>query len=89
MWVGDKVYFVSDRDGKYSLYSYDTKSKKIERLIKDNDFDIKSASAWNGGGNPIIAYEQFGTIHLYDIKANKSQKVNVRIAADVVTVRPR
>ncbi|MEO6723745.1 MAG: PDZ domain-containing protein, partial [Blastocatellia bacterium] len=90
MWVGEKVYFVSDREGKYALYSYDTKSKKIERLVKDNDFDIKSATAWNGGGgNPVIAYEQFGTIHLYDIKTNKSQKVNVRVAADVATVRPR
>ncbi|MGH9831478.1 MAG: protease, partial [Blastocatellia bacterium] len=29
MWVGDKVYFVSDRNGGYSLFSFDTKSKKV------------------------------------------------------------
>src|SRR5205085_2616108 len=89
MWVGDKVYFLSDRDGRYALYSYDTKSKKVEQLVKDSVWDIKSASAWRGNGTapPVIAYEQFGTIHLYDIKTNKAQKVNIRIAADLVAVR--
>ncbi|MGE0130480.1 MAG: PDZ domain-containing protein [Blastocatellales bacterium] len=85
MWIGDKVYFVSDRNGGYSLFSFDTKSKKVAELVKNNGLDIKWASAGAG----VIAYEQFGSIHLYDIKANKSQKVNIRVAADVATVRPR
>jgi tricorn protease len=91
MWIEEKIYFVSDRDGRYALYSYDTRSKKIEQLVRDNAFDIKSASAWRGsqGSNPVIAYEQFGTIHLYDIKSNRTQKVNIRVAADLVTLRPR
>ena len=91
MWVGDKVYFLSDREDRYALYSYDTKSKKTDLLVKDNVFDIKSATAWSGDGkiNPVIAYEQLGTIHLYDIKTNKAQKVNIRVAADLVAVRPR
>jgi tricorn protease len=91
MWIGDKVYFVSDRDGGYSLFAFDTKSKKVEQVVKNGGFDIKSASAWGGGqgSNPVIAYEQFGGIYLYDIKSNKSQKVNIRVAADMVTVRPR
>lgn len=87
MWPkgeGDKVYFVSDRNGGYSLFSFDTKSKRVTELVKNNGLDIKSASAGPG----VIAYEQFGSIHLYDIKSNKSQKVNIRVAADVVTVRP-
>ncbi len=85
MWVGDKVYFVSDRNGGYSLFSFDTKSKRVAELVKNNGLDIKWASAGPG----VIAYEQFGSIHLYDLKANKSQKVNIRVAADVTTVRPR
>jgi tricorn protease-like protein len=77
MWIGDKVYFVSDRNGGYSLFSFDTKSKKVTELVKNNSLDIKSASAGPG----VIAYEQFGSIHLYDLKANKSQNANVRLAA--------
>ncbi|HKQ76048.1 MAG TPA: PDZ domain-containing protein [Blastocatellia bacterium] len=89
MWIGDKIYFLSDRNGGYSLFAFDTKSKKVTELVKNNGLDIKSATASAGGGPSVIAYEQFGSIHLYDIKTNKSRKVNIRVAADVTTVRPR
>ena len=45
MWIGDKVYFLSDRNGPVTLFAYDTKSKKVEQLIKNDGLDIKSASA--------------------------------------------
>lgn len=91
MWVGDKIFFLSDRDERYALYSYDVKTKRVDLLVKDSVFDIKSASAWSGDSksSAVIAYEQFGTIHLYDLKTNKAQKVNIRVAADLVAVRPR
>jgi len=91
MWIGDAVYFLSDRDGMMSLYSYDTRSRKVARLVNNSDLDIKSASAWKGGqgSNPVIAYEKFGTICLYDVKSGKSQQVNIRLAADLVNIRPR
>lgn len=88
MWVGDKIYFLSDRggtSGTVTLYSFDTKSKKVEQVVRNNGLDIKSASAAPGA----IVYEQFGMIYLYDLRSNRSQKVNIRVAADVTTVRPR
>ena len=85
MWIGDKIYFLSDRSGPVRLFAYDTKSKRIEQLLNDSGFDIKSASAGPG----VIAYEQFGSIHLYDLKSKKSQRVDIRLNADLVAVRPR
>jgi tricorn protease len=85
MWIGDKIYFLSDRNGAVTLFSFDTKSKRVTELIKNTGLDFK----WASPGPDVIAYEQFGTIHLYDVKSNKSQKVNIRLAGDVVTVRPR
>src|SRR5688572_25232815 len=35
MWVGDKVYFLSDRNGSVSLYAYDTNNKKITQLVRN------------------------------------------------------
>jgi tricorn protease len=87
MWVGDKVFFVSDRDGKYSLYSYDPRAKKVELAIRNDGFDIKSASANAATGT--IALEQFGAISLYDIKTRRASKVNIRVNSDLVSVRPR
>src|SRR5215472_3356271 len=48
MWLGDTVYFRSDRDGELNLYSYDTKSKAVRRLTNHEDFPVLHASA--GGG---------------------------------------
>ncbi|RPI17645.1 MAG: protease, partial [Acidobacteria bacterium] len=38
---------------------------------------------------PTIAYEEFGSVYLYDVKDRKSRKVEIRVAADLLAVRPR
>ena len=60
MWIGDKTYFLSDRNGPMTLFSYDPQSKKVTELIKNTGKDIMSASAGPGG----IVYEQFGQVHI-------------------------
>jgi len=86
MWVGDKVYFLSDRDGQIvSLFSYDTRSKKVAEVVKNTGLDIKYASA--GGG--AIAYEKFGEIYTLDEGSSTPRKVNIRVTGDFAGVRPR
>ncbi|MGE0130482.1 MAG: PDZ domain-containing protein [Blastocatellales bacterium] len=85
MWVGDKVYFLSDRNGHFTLYDYDTKTKKVTQLVKNDGLDIKSASA----GPDAIVYEQFGEIKLFELKSGKTSKVNITLNADLPSVRPR
>ncbi|HUK16770.1 MAG TPA: PDZ domain-containing protein [Bryobacteraceae bacterium] len=84
MWIGDKIYFLSDRKGPVTLYRYDSQSKKVEEVIPNNGKDIVSASAGPGG----IVYEQFGQIHVFDLAAQKEHAVPVEIAADLSEVRP-
>ncbi|MFL6274614.1 MAG: PDZ domain-containing protein [Blastocatellia bacterium] len=84
MWAGNKVYFLSDRDGSITLFAYDTGSKKVEQLVRNDGLDIKSASL----GPDAIVYEQFGSLNLYDLKGGKARKVNVTINADMLAVRP-
>ncbi len=86
MWIGDKVYFLSDRNGgTVSLFSFDTKSKNVEQIVANNGLDIKYASA---GGDTIV-YEQFGTIYTLDAGSKNPKKVNIRVAGDFPGVRPR
>jgi tricorn protease len=85
MWVGDKVYFLSDRNGPVTLFAYDTTTKKVSELIQNSGFDLKDASAGPGA----IAYEQFGEIHLFDLKTATSHKVEIRVTGDLPEVRPR
>lgn len=85
MWVGDKIYFLSDRNGPVRLFAYDTKSKKVDQLLNGDGLDFKYASAGPG----VIVLEQFGSIQLYDIKSRKAQPVDIRLNADLLAVRPR
>ncbi|HEX8288432.1 MAG TPA: PDZ domain-containing protein [Pyrinomonadaceae bacterium] len=86
MWIGDKIYFLSDRNGgTVSLFSFDTKSKKVEQIVESKGLDIKYASA---GANTIV-YEQFGTIYTLDAGSKNPKKVNIRVAGDFPGVRPR
>ena len=85
MWIGGKIYFLSDRDGPMTLFDYDPASKQVKKLIPNTGRDIMSASAGPGG----IVYEQFGQIHIYDVSSGKEHAVPVQIAADLTEVRPR
>jgi tricorn protease len=85
MWIGNRVYFLSDRNGPVSLFCYDLTSKKVTQVLKNEGLDIKSASAGPGA----IVYEQFGSLHLYDLNSRQSQAVSVRLTGDLPEVRPR
>lgn len=84
MWMGDSVYFLSDRDGAVTLYSYDTKTKQVKREVENKDLDLKSASA----GPDAIVYEQFGKVFLFDPKTETSHAVPIRVQGDVPALRP-
>ncbi len=84
MWVGDTIYFLSDRKGPVALFAYDTKSKQVKQLVQNSGFDLKSASAGPG----VIAFEQFGSVHLLDVKTGRDETVNIQLAGDLADVRP-
>src|SRR6516162_8268725 len=84
MWMGNKVYFLSDRDGPVSLYAYDTGTKQVTQALPSNGLDIKSASA----GPDAIVYEQFGSIHVFDLATGKQTAVNIRVTGDFPAARP-
>ena len=85
MWVGDRVFFLSDRNGPMSLQSYDTKTKSVSAALQNDGLDFKSASA----GPDAIVIEQFGAIWLYDPKSGTAHKVDIRISGDLPQLRPR
>ncbi len=85
MWLGSLVYFLSDRDGEFNLFSYDPASNKVARLTDHRDFPIDTASA--GAGKVI--YEQGGYLHLFAPEPGRSTRLKVAVAADLVEARPR
>jgi len=85
MWMGGKVYFLSDRNGPVTLFSYDVKTRQVQQLLENRGLDFKSA----GASADAIVYAQFGSLHLYDLKSGRSKPVSVHLDADLAEVRPR
>ena len=85
MWIGNTVYFRSDRNGEFNIFSYNMSSKKIDQLTNFNDFPVLNASAGNG----TIAFEQAGYLHTYSPGESNSKKLKIGIAADLLELRSR
>ena len=85
MWAGDHVYFLSDRNGPVTLFSYDIKTKAVKEAIPNQGLDFKSATL----GPDAIVYEQFGGISLYDLKTGKTKPVAIRVQGDLPALRTK
>jgi tricorn protease len=84
MWVGETIYFLSDRNGPVSLFAYDTKSKQVSEALHSDGLDFKTASA----GPDVIVIEQFGAIKLFDLNTHQATNVKIHVAGDLEAVRP-
>ena len=85
MWMGDKIYFRSDRNGEFNLFSYDVATKEIKQLTNFKDFPIINMSSGSGK----IIFEQAGYLHSFDPITANSKKLTVGISADLLELRPR
>ncbi|MBN1639653.1 MAG: PD40 domain-containing protein [Anaerolineae bacterium] len=83
-WLGDTVYFVSDRSETVNLFAYQTRSGAVTQLTHHADFDVRSLTAGAG----MLAYEQGGRIHLYDPTTQTSRALHISLGADLPATRP-
>lgn len=84
-WLGDDVYFISDRDGVQNVYRYAANSRQLTQMTRFKDFDVKTMDA--GGG--VVAFEQAGRIHLLDPATAKSAPVSISVKADFPWMMPQ
>lgn len=83
MWIGDEIYYLSDRDRTMNLFVYDTKTKETKKVTNFTEYDIKFPSCHGDW----IVFENGG--YIYKLKAgnNQPEKVNIRLASDNVYAR--
>jgi len=84
VWEGHTVYFLSDRNGPVSLFSYDTDSKQVAQVLENTGYDLKTVAAGPGA----LVYEQFGSLHLYDLASHKQHPVDVTMDGDLPELEP-
>jgi len=85
MWVEDKVYFRSDRNGEFNLFVYDVDQRTLEQLTHHQDFPVLNPAASLTG----IVYEQAGRLHVFDLLVRQQRTLSVSVPAELRETRPR
>ncbi|SFD92462.1 S41 family peptidase [Thermophagus xiamenensis] len=83
MWIGDEIFFLSDRDRTMNLFVYNIKTGETEKVTNFTDYDIKFPSC---NGNTIV-FEKGGYIYTFNAKTRELKQVPVTINNDMVLAR--
>jgi len=84
MWIGNDIYFMSDRDRTMNLFCYNTESKTTTKVTTFTEYDVKFPSH-NSAGD--IVFENGGYIYLFNAATKKSEKVKILISNDMAYSR--
>jgi tricorn protease len=85
LWVGDRIYFVSDRDGVMNIYSMTTDGGDLRQHTKHTDYDVR----WPAHGAGRIVYECGGDLWLLDVGSDRDAMMRINVPSDRVELRPR
>ena len=79
MWIGNTIYFNSDRDGTFNLYAYDVPTAKTTQVTTSKVWDVR----WPGSDRTgRIIYELNGELNVLDVKTGKSAALNIEVPDD-------
>ncbi|MGC9472145.1 MAG: S41 family peptidase [Bacteroidales bacterium] len=78
MWIGEEIYFLSDRDRTMNLFAYHTGTGETRKVTHFTDYDIKFPSH----NQKYIVFEKGGYIYLFDVAAQQAKKLTITIAND-------
>ncbi|HSG07165.1 MAG TPA: PDZ domain-containing protein [Longimicrobiales bacterium] len=80
MWIGDEIYFVSDRDAreKLNLWVYDTRDESTTQVTTFTEFDVLWPSRGEGG----IVFENGGYLYHLDPATKRTSKIPVTVTGD-------
>jgi len=85
MWIGDAVWFVSDRDGVLNLYRYDLASKETTQQTHETTWDVRWASS---DERSQIVYELDGELSLLDTASGAARRLAIHVPDDGLYKRP-
>ncbi len=78
VWLGNRVYFISDRDFASNVWSYDVATARVEQVTHFTDAEVKYLSGGAGG----LVFEQDGAIHLLDPTTGQSKRLMITVLGD-------
>jgi tricorn protease len=80
MWVGEEIYFASDRDMTMNLFVYNTRTGQTQKVTNFKEYDVKFPST----DGKTIVFENGGWLYKLDPATKQSVKIPVTLATDAV-----
>ena len=84
MWIGDEIFFASDRDNRMNLFCYNTKTGSTEKVTDFADYDVKFPST----DGKIIVFENGGYIYKFNPATRKSERIHIEMSDEGNGARP-
>ena len=78
VWLGETLYFISDRDNLANVWSYTIATRQLAQVTRFKDADVKSLS----GGSGQLVLEQDGYIHTLDPASGKVTRLTIIAPGD-------
>ena len=85
MWIGDTIFFNSDRDGHFNLYAYTPSNAKTVQVTTNRQWDVRWPSSDNEGR---IVYELNGELQVMDARSRKSTPISITVPDEGLWSRP-
>jgi tricorn protease len=85
VWLGDRIWFLSDRDYTTNVWSYDTSTKQLSQVTHFTDADVKTLG---GGAKDALAFEEDGWIWLLDPATGRAHKLDIEVKGDFPWAMP-
>lgn len=85
-FAGDRIAFVSERDGHMNLWSITREGKDLKQLTKFTDFDVRFPSS--DGKNQIV-FQQGADIWLYKVAEQELKRLDIVLPTDRAELRTR
>jgi tricorn protease len=85
MWIGEKIYFASDRTGTLNLFEFDPNTKSVRQLTRSTTNDVRWPSA---GDASRIVYELGGELQILDLRSERSTPIPITVPTDALARRP-
>lgn len=85
MWIGNAIYFNSDRDGVSNLYVFDRRNQETSQLTRHDTWDVRWPS---DDGEARIVYELNGELEVYSIVDRRARRLSITVPSDGVSMRP-
>jgi tricorn protease len=78
MWIGDEIFYISDRNRTMNLFSYNTSTGQTQQVTHFTDFDIKFPSH---SANTIV-FEKGGYLYAFNALTREVNHIPVTLTTD-------